>query len=123
MPIINALLAFLNVRRSSLVVAVLVIVWAVQIEGGRGTYSKKTAPLTWQHMTYYLPESATKSGDTERHANVYKDPVGWGDWVRKQKLKSNVKLPAVVYLHGCGGLKGQGIVGDLCWPFSASRIS
>lgn len=101
-------LMFLGGRRVSLVLVALIIVWTGQTEGGRGTYSKKTAPLTWQYMTYYLPASATKSGDTERFANVYKDPVGWGDSVRNQKLKSNVKLPAVVYLHGCGGLKGAG---------------
>ncbi len=96
-------LMFLGVRGVSLVFVALIIVWTGQTEAARGTYSKKTAPLTWQHMTYYLPASATKSGETERFANVYKDPVGWGDWVRKQKIKPNVKLPAVLYLHGCYG--------------------
>ena len=82
-------------RRASLVFAALIIVWAGQTEGA-GPYSKKTAHLTWEHMMYWLPASATKSGAVEkvRH-KVNKLPAGWGEWVQKEKLKPGVKLPAV----------------------------
>lgn len=90
--------------RASLVFVALIIVWAGQTEAA-GPYSKKTAHLTWEHMMYWLPASATKSGAVEkvRH-KVNKLPAGWGEWVQKEKLKPGVRLPAVLYLHGCTGI-------------------
>ena len=62
------------------------------------------AMATWRYGDYAIPSTFTKTGDIEKFRASPGDPL-WTTSAEK-KLKPGVKVPVVLYLHGCGGLQG-----------------
>ena len=60
---------------------------------------------TWDYGSYALPGSYTRSGHVER----IKSSPGGPAWtsMAQQTLKPGTKVPVVLYLHGCTGIKEQ----------------
>ncbi len=59
--------------------------------------------VTWNRGIHSLPPSATRSGRSEDISFVHEDPKGWAGRLERDYLKPGVKVPAVIYLHGCKG--------------------
>lgn len=57
---------------------------------------------TWRYGDYAIPSTFTKSGNIEKFNASPGDPL-WTTSAEK-KLKPGVKVPVVLYLHGCGGI-------------------
>ncbi|MCP5410169.1 MAG: dienelactone hydrolase family protein [Chromatiaceae bacterium] len=78
---------------------------AVLLAGCAKTVHRESAHLAWEHMMYILPANATKSGVAEKvRYNNEKLASGWSEQVQNENLKPDVKLPAVLYMHGCTGI-------------------
>jgi len=58
---------------------------------------------TWKYGVYAIPSTFTKSGNIEKFRASPGDPL-WTTSAEK-KLKPGVKVPVVLYLHGCGGIE------------------
>ncbi len=63
-----------------------------------------TTPLaaTWIQGNIFLPASALKNGSRD-HLNVFPKSDDWAQKVKDEHLKDGVRLPAVIFLHGCTG--------------------
>jgi len=63
-----------------------------------------TTPLaaTWIQGNIFLPASALKNG-SQGHLNVFAKSDDWAQKVKDEHLKVGVRLPAVIFLHGCTG--------------------
>ncbi len=81
------------------------LIMIVLLAGCAKTVHRESAHLAWEHMMYILPANATKSGVVEkvRYSNE-KLALGWSEQIQNETLKPGVKLPAVLYLHGCTGI-------------------
>lgn len=69
----------------------------------RGVQANTDVSLTWKSSVVILPAGSTKSGEIIRLDRVVGTTESWASNVATQHLKPGTKLPAVVYLHGCGG--------------------
>lgn len=60
---------------------------------------------TWLYGRYIIPPNFTKSNSVQ----TLHQKVGQSDWTQLASLtlKKNVKVPVVLYLHGCKGMHGQ----------------
>jgi len=60
---------------------------------------------TWQYGAYAIPGTYTRSAQTE----TFRAPPGGPSWTLavERKLKPGAKVPVVLYLHGCTGIKEQ----------------
>ena len=63
-----------------------------------------TTPVaaTWIQGNIFLPASALKNGDSD-HLNIFAKKDNWAETAKDKHLKDGVRLPAVIYLHGCTG--------------------
>lgn len=58
---------------------------------------------TWRQGVVVLPGSATKSGEMVRVSGIEGETKTWAAQIQGEYLKSDIKIPAIIYLHGCGG--------------------
>jgi dienelactone hydrolase len=61
---------------------------------------------TWFEATHSLPPSKTKSGTEENFRAKFGDP-SWRKQVGELLKNPEAKLPAVLYLHGCAGIRNN----------------
>ena len=96
------------------VLAVITALTGCQTTGGRGgSYSSGGAVAdTWRGGIHAIPSMATRSGSRESIALNNEPLAQWGGRVSREIVKPGVKVPAVIYAHGCKGLKAAGI-----WSF------
>ena len=76
---------------------------------GCNTTSEADLKPTWLYGSVSIPGEGTKSGTAKVYDN---EPFGWSELARKD-VKSNAKIPAVLYMHGCSGLIRFSFVADL----------
>lgn len=76
---------------------------------GCKTTSEADLKLTWLYGSVSIPGEGTKSGADK----VYDmEASGWSEKVQKD-VRTNAKIPAVLFMHGCSGLGGFNFVADL----------
>lgn len=63
-----------------------------------------TTPLaaTWIQGNIFLPAGALKNEGSD-HLNIFAKKDNWAETAKDKHLKDGVRLPAVIYLHGCTG--------------------
>jgi len=68
------------------------------------TFAEST-PLeqTWLLGSFWLPASATKSGEVE-DVRKWESETGWRQTIDSALADPQKKIPVAVFLHGCGGL-------------------
>ena len=68
------------------------------------TFAEST-PLeqTWLLGSFWLPASATKSGEVE-DVRKWQTETGWRQTIDATLANPQKKIPVAVFLHGCGGL-------------------
>ena len=76
---------------------------------GCKTTSEADLKPTWLYGFVSIPGEWTKSGTDKVYEN---EPFGWSGLAQKD-VKSNAKMPAVLYMHGCAGLDNYIVVSDL----------
>ena len=89
-----------------------------QTTGGAGKVEN-----SWKWGMHRLPATAVREGGFTGLAEIRENPVGWHAEVARTTLKPDIKLPAVIYLHGCAGNTGgsmwAGKFGELGYAFFA----
>lgn len=85
------------------------LIFVLLAAAGCETTSAADLKPTWLYGFVSLPGEWTKSGADKVYEN---EPFGWSGLVQKD-LKSNVKMPAVLYMHGCSDITNFNIVSDL----------
>ena len=60
---------------------------------------------TWLYGNHTIPSTVTISGSTKTVKALPEDPP-WTD-LAANELKSGIKLPAVLYMHGCNGISSE----------------
>lgn len=58
---------------------------------------------TWEYGQHRVPQSSLRDGQYYALTEIRKNPETWRLQVAEAKLKPGIKLPAVIYLHGCAG--------------------
>ena len=58
---------------------------------------------TWTGGIHFLPDTATRSGIIEEIPFEDETPEQWGQRITREVVKPGVKVPAVIYSHGCTG--------------------
>ena len=57
---------------------------------------------TWIQSNIFLPAGALKNEGSD-HLNIFAKKDDWAGTAKDKHLKDGVRLPAVIYLHGCSG--------------------
>ncbi len=76
---------------------------------GCKTTSEADLKPTWLYGFVSIPGEWTKSGTDKVYEN---EPFGWSG-LAQNDVKSNAKMPALLYMHGCAGLTDFIVVRDL----------
>jgi len=63
------------------------------------------AARSWQYGHHSLPRGVLKQGQFSSLEEIRNDPESWPARVAESKLQPGVRLPAVLYLHGCAGFR------------------
>lgn len=82
-----------------------------------GQGGSEAVERTWLQGQHQLPASALREGQYTMLDEIRDHPLDWGNVVAMQKLKAGVRLPAVIYLHGCAGNRN----GD-SWSAEVNRL-
>ena len=93
------------------VFTVVVILAGCQTTGGTrgGNYSTVgDVADTWRGGMHFAPRQATRSGSVESVALEEETLEQWRVRVSQEVIKPGAKVPAVIYAHGCKGLKAAG---------------
>jgi len=63
-----------------------------------------TSPVeaTWIKSSIFLPASALKKKGSD-HLSIFAQKDNWAETARDMHLKNGIRLPVVIYLHGCSG--------------------
>ena len=88
-------------------IKVIIIFVASFILASCQTLPKGVTPhmATWLYGEHTLPSSLTKSGNYETYKPSYNNAVSLKNI--KSIIKPNIKVPAVIYMHGCAGISDE----------------
>ncbi|CAD7847209.1 MAG: hypothetical protein [Olavius algarvensis Gamma 3 endosymbiont] len=67
----------------------------------------------WRYGQHLLPQSALRENQFKSISEIRAYPDAWVELVAANKIKPEIKLPAVVYLHGCAGNRNGDYWGKL----------
>ena len=76
---------------------------SLAIAGCQTTAGDGDAGRAWTYGMHRVPPASLRDGEFYTLTEIRKHPKTWPAVVARNKLKPGVKLPAVVYLHGCVG--------------------
>lgn len=71
----------------------------------------------WRYGQHRLPRGALAEGQFYALEEIRRYPDAWAKMVAETKLKPGIRLPAVIYLHGCAG----NTAGET-WAYTFSRM-
>ena len=86
------------------------VIWACLVAAACTTTGNSPDDLkrTWNKGIHGLPVASLQPGASYNISTIDKHGAGWASWVGTNVLKPGETVPAVIYLHGCTGLKQAG---------------
>ncbi len=84
-------------------IAATALVLAVGTGFGEARAADPDVVATWTGGIHVLPGTATRSGNNEEIPFEDETPEQWSRRITQDVVKPGVKVPAVIYAHGCKG--------------------